>query len=361
MKKQLFKGSGLLLRVFGFLLMGIGMLGGSMSMSLINNFILPTSDTPRQLSSLVLGLAGVGIFIYILLLSGRFLFKRGRQLSLKGQEDEIQQQVARIVQGNMPAVLYLRSFHEDDSADSLSDVDRNWLPYGQMLASTQSTEEQLTELFEPVAPMICIGDPREGLPTVGALRIYYREDTERWRQEVIAMMRRARLVIIRAGQTLGLEWELQQALAELPPEKLVCLVIERKNADFSQFEAQLDQMIEGKTGKPVDIYLPAPPLSRWQRLLRQLYVAPHTAYGKVISFTPDWEPVITPILNPGYRWFWRTRMGKRLYTALWVALQPALKNAGLVLPQPPLGWGTIISAILLSLMLLLYGWLEWLA
>ncbi len=139
---------------------------------------------------------------YLLYLD-RCLAKRSEDASSRGQAP----------------VLYLRPFKDDALAGG---NDEAWL----------REEEELTKAFEPIGPMIAIGNPKqaEALPEAGAARSYV---DERWKRAVLNYMELARLVVLRAGICPSLDWEIRNAV-KLHRSKLVLLVPFRKK-EYDRF------------------------------------------------------------------------------------------------------------------------------
>ena len=104
-------------------------------------------------------------------------------------------------------VLYLRSF----GFDVIDDLQ------AQRSASTE--EVALVSDLERIGPVLAIGRPGEKLAHLGAARMYVTD--EDWQTIAQRLMASARLVVIRAGNTPGLRWELARARDELSAEKVV--------------------------------------------------------------------------------------------------------------------------------------------
>jgi hypothetical protein len=111
-----------------------------------------------------------------------------------------------------PLILYLRSFQ----------FDRSWTPEGQPWKMRSTYEEHLARALGRLGPFVAIGRPGEPLPELGAVRLYVEDD--RWQQEVRRLMARAGAVVLTAGQSQGLKWELQEAVARLDPQRLLIFV-----------------------------------------------------------------------------------------------------------------------------------------
>jgi hypothetical protein len=101
-------------------------------------------------------------------------------------------------------VLYLRSFKDD------------------ALLQFGGWEEQFATALQAIGPVVAIGRPGESLPPLGAARTYV--SGEDWQQVVAEWLPRAALVVVRLGETDGVWWEVEQAAARVPPERLLLLV-----------------------------------------------------------------------------------------------------------------------------------------
>jgi hypothetical protein len=124
-------------------------------------------------------------------------------------------------------VVYLRSFEVDDVTANASD--RCLFAADVVVAVT--AEEQVARAFTPVGPFVAVGQPGEVLPYLGAVRVYAGEE---WRQVVLELLGRARLVVLCAGLGAGLRWELDQVRRHVPPERVVLLAT-LDAADYEQF------------------------------------------------------------------------------------------------------------------------------
>ncbi len=183
-----------------------------------------------------------------------------------------------MAEDHRPPVLYLRSF-EDDVDDSLTphsvlaaifgiampkDIRRLPLsmrvlfenhPY-RLLRSltgriTQTTEQQLANYFSSSGPFIAIGKPGERFATIGADRVYVKN--EEWQQVVLDFMDRSRFVVLQAAGTDGFLWELRTSLERLPPEKILfCLsnFLGRQN-DYEDFRLKAEAVAGWKFPRSV--------------------------------------------------------------------------------------------------------------
>ncbi len=130
----------------------------------------------------------------VFLIAGALVHFRGRQVAARVRNTG----TASPLRDQRPDVLYLRSFGMDASTMRRK-----------LMAGLSTEEEDLAEAVRPLGDLIAIGRPGEPLPLPGAARMYCSNDE--WKDAVVARMREASLVIIRAGQGEGLLWECEQA------------------------------------------------------------------------------------------------------------------------------------------------------
>ena len=120
-----------------------------------------------------------------------------------------------------PPVIYMRSF-KDDAAASMPVMSG---PPGWAILFPKElvTEEEIVaHILNDFGPMVTIGKPGEQLRELGAARMYVSD--QEWQEKVAALMRSAKLVVLRLGQTEGLWWELEQSIGKLRPEQLLVFV-----------------------------------------------------------------------------------------------------------------------------------------
>lgn len=134
--------------------------------------------------------------------------------------------VDEILAENKAPVLYLRSFLDDKVAAKRE-------------VNLLTEEEELNKAFELIGPMIAIGRPGETLPEVGAARAYFTDD--QWQAAVYHYMDISCLVVLRAGLSKGLLWEIQNSIQQLSPSKLILLIPFKKEA-YDQFRASVQSL-----------------------------------------------------------------------------------------------------------------------
>lgn len=150
---------------------------------------------------------------------------------------------------DQPFVLYLRSFKDDSqlAKPEMTFLDATIPVNGHILFSSGLTaEEQIVQAFSSVGPVVAAGRPREKLPHVGAVRMYL--PRESWQESVLDLMLRARLVVISVGLGRGgLLWELHQAVHNLPPHRLIILVLQSRE-QYGQFQKSVEEYFDSMAG-----------------------------------------------------------------------------------------------------------------
>jgi hypothetical protein len=134
--------------------------------------------------------------------------------------------VDEVLAENRAPVLYLRSFLDDKVAANRA-------------VTMLTEEEEVNKAFEHIGPMIAIGRPGEVLPEAGAARAYFTDD--QWQAAVYHYMDISRLVVLRAGLSKGLLWEIQNSTQRLDPSKLILLIPFKKEA-YDQFRANVQSL-----------------------------------------------------------------------------------------------------------------------
>jgi TM2 domain-containing membrane protein YozV len=172
-----------------------------------------------------------------------------------------------VAQDTRAPVVYIRSFKNDERIASRF----QW-------TAAFSVEQELATVMNRVGPMIAIGKPGEPLPQLGAARLYV--DDNHWRSTITDLMQRARLVVVLAGGTANLQWEMDQAVALVSCQRLIFIVPPSDQA--SPFERGIEQ----RFGKPQVLRSePQETLLTW--LARLLNRSPQ---GKIVYFGADSKP-----------------------------------------------------------------------
>lgn len=170
-----------------------------------------------------------------------------------------------------PPVVFLRSFNDDTLTVPLGGRKRNPFNSIPMNAIPDPTAESgLAATLNRIGPPVAIGRPGEILPQLGAARAYV-PDSE-WQEKIAHWMRICRTVIIMVHHaTPGTHWELNHAVANLLPQRLV-LYFPKGKAPGADREAQYAACSDNLLSK-FPKGLPA-----------------SLGSAQFIAFDPDWSP-----------------------------------------------------------------------
>ena len=110
-----------------------------------------------------------------------------------------------------PAILYLRSFEDDELP--IATVLSARRPFFELfrLGGTDPFEEAVAWELVPYGPVVAVGRPGRSLASLGAAREYLPDD--RWREDVAARMAASCAIVMTIGATDGLRWEIEQVAA----------------------------------------------------------------------------------------------------------------------------------------------------
>jgi hypothetical protein len=107
-----------------------------------------------------------------------------------------------------PPIFYLRAFSFDDEAAVT--------PF---YLEAITAEMRLISRMRRYAPVLAIARPNEPDRALGALRFHVTD--ARWEDVVKTIVPCCRLVVWVTGNTRGLNWEIQELVASLPPRRLL--------------------------------------------------------------------------------------------------------------------------------------------
>jgi hypothetical protein len=270
-----------------------------------------------MLSGALVGLLGILMMSGASLLFWRYglpRFNRGRKHST-GTAEEL------LARDHRPLVLYLRSF-EEDAAGAEVTVKRFF--------AWTTEEEQFIEALGTIGPCVAIGRPDEPLPELGAGRLYVGNDG--WREKVRDLMSRARLVVLRIGETEGLWWELREAREVLGPQQLI-LCVPNDRPRYARFQRKIRDHL--------GLDLPEFPRKQFFQMTG------------LVRFEANWEPHFVVISQPS---FLRTSVRKPLTAATIGALRPIVERLGMPWAPPPINWSRVASLAAIAAMFLLFAW-----
>jgi TM2 domain-containing membrane protein YozV len=205
-----------------------------------------------------------------------------------------------------PPVLYLRAFRDDDQA-LLDDHGLPLLEHGARAVFWRTPEQELAVLLQRIGPVVAIGKPGEPLPALGAARLYVEHAD--WQREVGALMQRAALVVLRVGNSPGVVWEIEQALTQIPRQRLL-LILLGAGGTAPEVASRLAPVLGAAL---VRASPPAPTRAR----LARLFFRPDPRLGSVVCFGPDGLPQIEPIYRVPVPWH-NTRAWRDMLPSLWL-------------------------------------------
>ncbi|MEL6317437.1 MAG: hypothetical protein AAFR16_07335, partial [Pseudomonadota bacterium] len=172
------------------------------------------------------GVAGLGV---LLLPLAALILGLGRRLS--------QPDAGRLLEADARApVLLLRSFKDDAATLSSRNALKRLLYLG--LYGRVRLEAAIADELARLGPFIAVGQPGETLPALGAARAYFSDDE--WRDAVRDWIAKARLIVVIAGTTRWVAWELEQIQAAGKLDATVLLIPPRRGDDAETRRARLE-------------------------------------------------------------------------------------------------------------------------
>lgn len=248
------------------------------------------------------------------ILLGLFFLYRGKQYRARSRP-------AELLDDTRPPVLYLRPFKKDAStaARVLPGIFNPVL----LLRTFSTFEEQLAEAMQPIGPLVALAHPREALPKPGAARFHATD--EEWKNLVIQLLRRARLVVLRPGQTDALLWEIERVFEILSPSQLLLLFHETSKKEYDAFSHSLKQSL--------GVSLPE-----------------FGGRNAFVAFGHDWKPRLLPLRVP-YPRYSSYKLWRRLLNH---TLEPVFRDLGVDWNPSPISALTISLFVMLALLLLFF-------
>jgi hypothetical protein len=141
-------------------------------------------------------------------------------------------------------VLYLRAFYEE-SVPNVIYYDK------------AGTDETLAKVFKNVGPLVAVGKPSNKQQPLGAIRVYFNDEV--WQENVKTLMSMSKLVVIQAGCSPGLEWEIATAIKYLKPQQLLFTFLSwqelekaSRQSKFIEFATQLKLVSNFDLPKQID-------------------------------------------------------------------------------------------------------------
>lgn len=114
-------------------------------------------------------------------------------------------------------ILLLRSFRDDRL---VAPRPRHYLFW--VINTARRFEQAIAGSFQTFGPLIAIGEPGEKLPPIGAARTYLSDQD--WQQAVLGWIEESLLIVMIAGSTQWIRWELHRILEKDRSRHLVILM-----------------------------------------------------------------------------------------------------------------------------------------
>jgi len=270
---------------------------------------------------------------------GFFVIAGGTKLYLKGRRHLALSMQALLEKDPRPPVLYLRSFGADKYAARIptGGLLRRFFGISGSIFDLQTEEELVAEVLGKIGPVVCIGKPGEKLPELGAARVYVSH--EEWQQTVHDFMTKAKLVVLRLGDTPGFWWEVERSVSTIDPTRLLLMVPfgKRKYRAFAEKAAQYFRH-------------PLPAYSARRNWLGIRYTRSLGTLRGFIYFKEDWTPEYVDIVRVRWPWKMTPRFigRRRIFQKLTWGLQPVFKQLGVEWNPPKTRPLLMVAAVLAS-------------
>jgi hypothetical protein len=273
------------------------------------SLVVPKGSIPDP----TLGFLFLGSFALVYL--GRKMKMEGKRAAAPKAEElwpgiideSVSETESKVPINGVHPVLYFRSFDSDE------EVTREvWEQGGEGTGAYigRSEEQMIDSAFKQIGPMIAVGKPNQEFPTLGVARVLVPD--EKWQARVVAWMEQAALVIVRAGISTGLMWELEAIKTAVDPKRVILLIPYRKKK-YDEFRR--------KTGQIFTYGLPE---------YRRNFLTRNDING-LVYFDSQWKGTFVPL--GGNLWTYYT--AGELNKCLNIASSPVIRRLGLMY-KPPL-------------------------
>jgi hypothetical protein len=168
----------------------------------------------------------LGMVVLVVFLVSLALVTRGRRMRAGGADRVLVEDVR-------PPIVYLRPFGVDQAEIGRRMSSRVRISLREGFEKTY--EERLARTLREVGPFVAVGDPTERLPLLGAARTYAAD--EDWQETVDELTARAGVVLLHAGASAGLGWEVRHVIELDAPERVILsLPLQAKRKEPSRQE-----------------------------------------------------------------------------------------------------------------------------
>jgi len=173
----------------------------------------------------------------VILFWGPFIFGRGRQYFQPDAE-------ALLNIDHRSPILFLRSFDDDERHEQGSRSQGSFIDF--------SLELRLSSHFFRFGPFIAVRSPKDTVPQLGAVRVLLSNDE--WQHTVLDWMRSAKIIVMYAGKTHWVNWELKKLIENGCVDRLILLIPEhrfwRSSARAKDTAERLEQIQSGFKDTP---------------------------------------------------------------------------------------------------------------
>jgi hypothetical protein len=279
---------------------GFALIVASLAIMAATFLIIFALEVRNQYSILVLVFCQTLLPIALIFI-GIFLLYRGRQYLARVDSAE------RLLDPRPPVVL-LRPFQSDASGEDV--ISHGGVFAGDPAWYIYTFEEHLAAALRPIGPLVALGQPEEALAPVGASRLY--ETNETWKDSVVDLFRKARIVVLIFDTSSSVLWETVTALRMLKPRQLLILGVGRDTP--REYEA-LSRMFKETTGREL------PDLGSFGPAIKRQILEERSG----IIFGEDWTPRILRLRAP----FWRAFAGSWTGAHVHYGLEPVFRANGI--------------------------------
>jgi hypothetical protein len=179
-------------------------------------------------------------------------------------------------QGSRPFIIYLREFTGESSFSQLLEIIYN--------LGGPSLEECLQSTLSSVGPLKALGKPGTKLAKAGAIREYMGSEAD-WKAKIREEVERARLIIIRLGDTPNLLFELREVVQRKNPASILIIINDTQAHTFNSISRSSRKKAYELFRREVGAVLKFPPIE-------------DLAGGIFLWFTPSGDPIVLKKRSP---------------------------------------------------------------
>lgn len=233
------------------------------------------------LSGLFCVFAGAANNLPVLIVLGLLLSGASVWLNFRYRKYFVPSATELLARDKRQPVVYLRSFADEAGEYSLRGYVKSRFARGLPNVHDPSDpwaydtwgpkeQEKFAESMQQIGPYIALARPGEPLADVGAA--WLRVPDDKWQETVASLVSRAALIVVQAGRTAGLGWEIAQLHHLCSPQR-VLMILPRWQSDYEAFRSWSKPLF------PVPLPEKLPP-------------------SRLLTFGNDWKPVAIDAEGP---------------------------------------------------------------